>query len=154
MCQAWRMELIYEFTMRAQLGETLIVGPTAVGVRMVVGVTAGTAHGDRINGEFIPPGGDWITIGPDGYGRLDVRAQLRTTDGAVIYVHYTGVLEMAKVQDKMLSGEEGSFDDAYFRTTPRLETGDERYAWVNHTVFVGRGRVLPGAVEYEVFRVT
>jgi hypothetical protein len=46
------------------------------------------------------------------------------------------------------------FDDHYYRTTPRLETGDERYAWVNQTVFVGRGRIIPGGVGYEVYRVT
>jgi hypothetical protein len=37
----------------------------------------------------------------------------------------------------------------------RLETGDERYAWVNQTLFVADGRVHPGpVVEYRVHRVT
>ena len=38
--------------------------------------------------------------------------------------------------------------------TPRLETGDERYGWVNHTAFVGRGRLIPGGAAYEMYRVT
>jgi hypothetical protein len=50
--------------------------------------------------------------------------------------------------------EESSFADQYFRSTPRIETGDERYAWVNQTVFVAQGRLIPGGVEYEVYRVT
>jgi hypothetical protein len=38
-------------------------------------------------------------------------------------------------------------------TNPRLETGDERYAWVSTTFFVGQGHILPGrVVEYRVSR--
>ncbi|KIU16031.1 DUF3237 family protein, partial [Mycolicibacterium llatzerense] len=40
-------------------------------------------------------------------------------------------------------------------TTPRLECGDPKYAWVNQTIFVGQGRIQPGpVVEFQVFRVT
>ena len=46
------------------------------------------------------------------------------------------------------------FGDHYFRATPRLETGDERYSWVNTTLFVAEGRVTESGVEYRVFRVT
>ena len=50
------------------------------------------------------------------------------------------------------AGERSSdYADHYFRTAPRLETGDERYAWVNRTLFVGEGRLHPGpVVEYRV----
>ena len=148
------MELIPEFTMRAFLGEVFDIGATPVGMRTVVDVTGGGVKGARLTGELVGPSGDWLTVGSDGFGRLDVRTQIRTEDGALIYGHYDGVLELAGVQTTMAEGLEGSFDDAYFRTTPHLETADERYGWVNHTVFVARGRTLPGAVEYEVFRVT
>jgi hypothetical protein len=50
--------------------------------------------------------------------------------------------------------EETDFGDQYFGTLPRLETGDDRYGWVNQTVMVGRGRLIPGGVAYEVYRVT
>jgi hypothetical protein len=37
---------------------------------------------------------------------------------------------------------------------PRLETGDQRYKWVNQTQFLGQGRLVPGpTVEYRVYRV-
>jgi hypothetical protein len=35
-----------------------------------------------------------------------------------------------------------------------METGAPAYAWVNTSLFVGRGRIAPGGVEYELFRVT
>lgn len=34
-----------------------------------------------------------------------------------------------------------------------IETGDERYAWVDTTFFIGEGRILPGlGVEYRPWR--
>ena len=94
-------------------------------------------------------------VGPDGFGRLDVRGQLQTDDGAVLYLSYTGLLDRnAKVQAATASGGETRYDDQYFRTRPRIESGDPRYAWVNTTMFVARGRIVPGGVEYEAYRVT
>ncbi len=41
----------------------------------------------------------------------------------------------------------------YLFTNPRIKTGDERYAWVNTTFFIGEGHILPGlGVEYRVWR--
>jgi hypothetical protein len=35
-----------------------------------------------------------------------------------------------------------------------METGDERYAWVHRTMFIGQGRAVAGpAVKYRVFRL-
>ena len=86
---------------------------------------------------------------------MDVRLQLRTDDGAAIYVQYHGLLEInAVVAQAMATGGGTTYEDQYFRTTPRLESGDARYQWVNQTLFVGRGHVVEGGrVEYEVYRV-
>lgn len=92
--------------------------------------------------------------------RLDVRFQIVTDDGACIYVSYPGVIQLTdKLKAAMMSTdavwpEETSYDDQYFRATPRLETGDERYAWVNQTVFLARGRITSNGVGFEVYRVT
>lgn len=59
------------------------------------------------------------------------------------------------VQKAMETGGETGYGDQYFRTAPRMETGDPRYAWVNQSLFVGEGRVYPGlGVQYRVSRVT
>ena len=51
-------------------------------------------------------------------------------------------------------GKATRFEGQYCRTTPRMETGDPRYAWVNHSLFVGGGRAIEGlGVEYRVHRV-
>lgn len=149
------MELVYECTYRADLDPNrLAVGPGPFGTRVVASVTGGWCKGDRLNGTFSGAAADWMLIGNDGFIRLDVRAQLVTNDGATIYVSYTGLLEMnAKVMAAQ-GGGETQFEDQYFRISPRMETGDPRYAWVNKTLFVAQGRVAKGAVEYQVFRIS
>jgi hypothetical protein len=125
------------------------------GQRIYLQVTEGAATGQRFNATAFGGGGDWILVGPDGYARIDVRLQFRTDDGANVYIQYFGVLEMnAAALQAMTTGARTSYEDQYFRTTPRVETGDERYAWMNRSVFVARGHVIEGpGVEYEVFRV-
>ena len=148
------MELVYEFTFTAEL-KAVAVGPGPYGERTIFEVLGGEVTGDRIRGRM-GTGADWILAGPDGYGRLDVRATLHTHDGANLYVQYFGVVEYTAAALAAVAGERSSdYDAHYFRTTPRLETGDQRYAWVNQTLFVAEGRIHPGpVVEYRVHRVT
>ena len=53
----------------------------------------------------------------------------------------------------LATGGETDFGEQYFRTTPRFETGDDRYSWMNTRLFLAEGRVVPGAIEYRVYRV-
>jgi hypothetical protein len=148
------MELAHEFDFHADMGTPLMPGNGPRGTRIIGIVAGGWVKGDRINGVLAGPGADWALLGAVGWSEIDVRAQIQTVDGAVLYMTYTGVLETnEKVMAAFMGGPETAFDDHYFRTTPRLETGDARYLWVNHTIFVARGRLVPGAVEYEVYRI-
>ena len=85
---------------------------------------------------------------------VDVRVQVETHDAAFLYVQYVGLLELnAPVMTATETDRGTEFDDQYFYTNPRFETGDPRYAWVNTTFFVGEGRLIPGpGVEYRVWR--
>jgi uncharacterized protein DUF3237 len=148
--------LEYEFGYRASLKPPLPVGPGPYGTRLFFEVTEGTFEGKRLKGKILTGGGDWLLVGADGFGRLDVRAQFVTDDGAAIYLSYFGLLEMnAKIQAVVADTKLGSdFGDQYFRTNPRFETGDPRYAWLNQTLFLAEGHFLPGrTVEYKVYRV-
>lgn len=150
------MELEHEFDFWATLKEPLVVGPGPFGTRMFLEVVEGEVSGPRIKGSVLSGGGDWLLVGADGWGRVDVRTQLALDDGAVILATYLGVLEMnQKVLEALQRLDGTDFGDQYFRTTPRLETGDDRYAWVNQTVFVAEGRIHPDrGVAYRVHRVT
>ncbi len=150
------MDLAYEFTYRAQLKPPVAVGPGPLGDRQVFEVIGGEVEGERLSGRILSGGGEWFLVGPDGFGRIDVRFQIETGDGAFVYAQYVGLLELNEAVMGFISGEreETEFGDQYFRIAPRLESGDPRYAWVNQALFVAEGRGYPGyGVEYRVFRV-
>jgi hypothetical protein len=71
-------------------------------------------------------------------------------------VQYFGVIEYTDAALAANAGRRSSdYGEHYFRTAPRLETGDPRYDWVNRTLFVAEGRLHPGpVVEYRVHRLT
>lgn len=145
----------HEFTMRAVVESARMVGAGPSGMRMVAAVTTGTVAGERLNGEISGPGADWIRVGGDGFGRVDVRLQIRTDDSALIYVTYDGLLEMnakvvAAVGDRTL---ETGWDDQYFRTAPVFETGANQYEWLQQSLFVAKGRITTDGVEFAVSRV-
>jgi hypothetical protein len=149
-------ELAFEFEYFAKLSRADF-GPGPFGNRVLYrGSGGGTVKGARLNGFLEAPGGDWFLSGSDGFGRVDVRANIRTIDGAFVYLQYLGLVKLTPAVVAMLSGEPVPTGDEgqYFFIHPRLETGDARYAWVNQTMFLGEGRVSVGPrVDYRVYRV-
>ena len=147
------MKLDYLMTYRAELKPPVNVGQGPLGVRQIYDVTGGTFEGPKLRGTILPSGADWLLIGADGIGRLDVRATFKTDDGAHIYVQYPAVLDFTPVAEKLARGEAIEFGETYFMTTPRFETGDERYAWLNRIVAVAEGRGGGDWVEYRVYQL-
>jgi hypothetical protein len=146
------VELEHAFDYRVQLAPPVQIGAG----RLFYEALGGEVSGPAVNGEVLRGGGDWALVGGDGWVRLDVRGQVRTDDGAFLYISYPGLVEVNDAMQRALAaGGDTGFDDQYFRITPRIETGDERYRWMTHSLFVGRGRTTSGpGVAYEVFRVT
>jgi len=150
------MELVHEFTFTAVLADVVPVGDGPYGSRRIREVLRGEVNGSRIRGRVGSGGADWVLVGPDGWGRLDVRLTIHTHDDAHLYVQYFGVIEYTDAALAANAGRRSSdYGEHYFRTAPRLETGDPRYDWVNRTLFVAEGRLHPGpVVEYRVHRLT
>lgn len=142
--------------MRVQVSPTRAVGVGPFGFRGVAEVTGGTVSGARLNGAVVAPGADWVLGGTDGWARLDVRLQIATDDGALVYVAYDGLLERNATVRAALAepAAETAWDDQYFRTAPHFECGAPGYEWLHHCLFVARGRIAPAGVEYEIFRLT
>ncbi|MGR8949821.1 MAG: DUF3237 domain-containing protein [Gammaproteobacteria bacterium] len=138
----------------AELEAPLDLGATPFGNRVIVEVTGGEISGDKIKGKFRNfAAADWLTMTED-YGHLDVRATIETHDGALIYLEYFGKLELTEgVQAALAGGGETDYGDQYFMTSPRMQTGDPRYLWVNNIVCVSEGRLRSGRVEYNVYQV-
>jgi hypothetical protein len=145
-------ELEHLYDMRAELDAPQPIGLTPLGMRQTWIVTGGSLEGPRMKGEVLPGGGDWARIRSDGGVQLDVRATAKTDDGAFIHTQYSGLIIMTpEVQQRVFSAEDVPLDEYYFFTNPMFQTGHEKYAWLNDVVAVGRGKVVPGAVEYRVW---
>jgi hypothetical protein len=69
--------------------------------------------------------------------------------------HY-GLLEMNDaVTNALKNGSATTFEQQYFRTSPRFETSDSKWAWLQQNVFIGQGRIIQGpGVEYNLFRIS
>ncbi len=130
-----------------------IIGPGPFGTRQLFEVLGGEFKGPRLSGKVLPSGGDWMLLGADNVGRLDVRMMLETQDEGLIYMQFSGILE---VNDRVVACWSGTlepdFGDAYYVTTPRFETGDKRYAWLNRLVGLAEGKVGHNRVDYRIYR--
>jgi hypothetical protein len=130
------------------------LGETPQGRRRIIGITGGRFSGERLAGRVLAGGADWQVIRADGVAELDARYTLETSDGALIYVRNRGYRHGSpEVLKKLSSGESVDPSLYYMRTTPRFETGDARYAWLNRILCVATGARRPAAVELEVFEV-
>jgi len=148
------MKLEPLFSYHAVLRDALDIGHGPFGQRLIVEVDGGAFEGPQLRGTIRKAGcADWLTMSDD-YGHLDVRATFETHDGAYIYVEYRGHIELTDAVRAALGGSgQTEFGEAYFVTSPRMQTGDPRYRWVNNLVCVAQGRLRPGRVEYQVYAV-
>lgn len=151
-----RLEFEFEFHGHFATPYKMGTDPGPFGVREFYETLGGEVTGERISGDLLRGGGDWLLISNDGWGHLDVRSQIKTHDGAFILLSYHGSIELNDaVRTAIDTGADTAFSDQYFHIAPRLETGDSRYSWVNNTVFAAKGRIIAGGgVQYLVSRVS
>lgn len=120
-------------TATVDVAAPIAVGKTPAGVRSIGEIRAATVTGEKISATLAGvAAADWILV-TGRVGNIDVRMTLKTQDGALIYVSYTG---------KLLLAREGG---PLAIVTPTFETGDERYAWLNDIQAIGRGTLAPGS---------
>jgi len=121
-----------------------MLGPTWVGQRIIQEFLSVRLDGERVRATMIAKAGaDWLTLGGDGRATIDIRVLLQTDDGAQIFVTLEG---RAHWPDQLGQGP--------IFSTARLESGDERYAWVNTLPLVSKGSVTAGrTVAHELFQL-
>ena len=130
------------------------LGDAPQGRRRIINITGGRFSGERLSGRVLPGGADWQVIRTDGVADLDARYTLETDDGALIYVRNWGYRHgPAEVLKQLADGKNVDSSMYYMRATPRFETGDARYSWLNRIICVATGARRPAAVELEVFEV-
>jgi hypothetical protein len=139
---------------RAEVEEPYLLGRTLAGERRVVPIAGGEIEGPRIRGEILPGGADWQVVCDDGTALLEARYTVRTDDGALVYVRNHGLRHgPEQVLSRIQRGEPVDPSEYYFRSTPRFEAGDERYAWLNRILAVGSGARLAREVHLDIYAI-
>ena len=94
---------------------------------------------------MLPDGSaDWLLLRADGVLELDLRATLRTDDGALISMRSFGLRHgPSEVMAAIGRGETVNPATYYFRTTPRFETAHPAYTFLNRLVAVASGDRRP-----------
>ncbi len=142
------------FTITISVERLHDVGTTPFGTRHIDLLGPGRFEGPRLKGEVLTGGIDRKLLRGDGAMVPNVRLVLRTDDGALIYMHYTGVRHgPADVMRRIAAGEAVDPKEYYLRNTPYFETAAPRYDWLNRIVAVGVGRRMPDCAAYDVFEI-
>jgi hypothetical protein len=146
-------ELTYTVTTTQPLEPT---AGSPLGSRQYWQISAATLSGDRITATLAATGVDWMAMSPDGFWRPDVRAQFVTDDGAVVLMHYTGLVQQTAAFREAAEADRASdWADQYMRLAIQFDTGADKYRWLNTSLYVAAGRLLgTGKIEYAVHRVT
>lgn len=118
----------------------------------------GWVKGPKIKGTLLTPTADWLRVMPSGSSRVDVRGTIKTDDGALIYITYSGVISDSKESfARYMKGEVLTSKDHYFVIAPTMQTSSEKYAWLNHVQFVGKAAEVKAGedsfVKYDIYVV-
>jgi hypothetical protein len=136
------------------LAAPLELGDAPHGRRRIIDITGGRFWGERLSGRVLPGGADWQIVRRDGVAELEARYTIETGDGALIYVENRGLRHgPAEVIEKLGQGISVDPSLYYMRATPRFETGDARYSWLNRIVCVATGARRAAAVELEIYEI-
>jgi uncharacterized protein DUF3237 len=139
---------------RADVGQPQLIGTALLGERRIVPILGGQVEGPHLRGRVVPGGADWQVVASDGTAQLEARYTIETHDGALVYVRNLALRQgPPEVLERIRLGEEVDPSEYYFRSTPRFECGDPRYAWLNRIIAVASGARLANEVLLDVYAV-
>lgn len=136
------------------LAPPIEMGEARRGRRRIIPIVGGTVAGERLSGRVLDLGADWQTVFGDATAELDTRYAIETYDGAIVEIRNFGYRTGApEVIAALARGDDIDPALHYMRTSPRFETGDPRYAWLNSRIFIGTGMRRALSVHIGVFEV-
>jgi hypothetical protein len=111
--------LEYMYTAYADCKAGLYESQTPKGIRTAIPIVGGNFTGPRLNGKILNLGADWGLTDPrTGIFSADTRYQLKTNDGANIFIQ--------------TAGSEQPSGTSHLRV--QFETGDKEYYWLNSVI--------------------
>jgi hypothetical protein len=87
---------------------------------------------------------------------LDVRATIKTDDGALIYISYNGIFkDSEETEARAAKGQVLTSRDLYFVIAPTMQTSAKKYDWLNSVQCIGKVASYKSGsyVKYDIFIV-
>lgn len=137
------MDLLPFCALTASTHRPEFAASTPAGRRVIVSITEARLVGDDfVAFQVGTAAADWLLTWPDGTAMPDVWMTIATADGARLFAQYHGRADW--------TAGPGS-NDVFIAMT--FETADERYLWMNKSMFVGRGGLSDDGVRYTIYRL-
>lgn len=144
------------FSIDIQVEKPLVVGQDAEhGRRQMILIKEGGKVSGKITGEVLPFGVDSQVIRPDGFTELVARYAIKLEDGNTIYINNAGVRRISD-PDAAKQAAQGKIVDpkyVYFATVPTFETYNEKYKWMEKSIFICYATRLPDKVLLKFYEV-
>lgn len=143
------------FSIDIQVDKPLVVGQDAEhGRRQMILITSGKVTG-KITGEVLPFGVDSQVIRPDGFTELVARYAIKLDDGNTIYINNAGVRRISDPEAAKQAAQGKIVDPkfVYFATIPTFETYNEKYKWMEKSIFICYATRLPDKVLLKFYEV-
>lgn len=137
-----------------RVGSPVELEASARGSRRLIPILGGTISGRDFTGRILPLGYDDQLIRTDRVADLHAEYAIEFGDGSRAMVTNVGVrVADAEVTAALLRDEPVPAERVYFRTTPRIACGADRWAWLSEVVFLGCGMRRPGVVDMDFYIV-
>jgi hypothetical protein len=147
-------DLEYVCELKVKLNMPYIVGETPYGIRRIIPIIGGTVEGPKIKAEILPGGADWQIVRKDGVAELEAHYQMKTDDGAIIYIKNVGLrVATPEVAARIGRGEKVNPSEYYFRAIPKFEAPVGKYEWMNNSIFLCTGERNPDNVVIKVWKL-
>jgi Protein of unknown function (DUF3237) len=133
------LKLEHVFDLRLSFGEELRIGPTSLGHSRVIHLVAGgTVSGPRLSGVVIPNSGSDAPCRAEDRTVIEGELMIRAHDGTLILMKNAGYAPSV-LPSAPWRTDQPEFARASLCLSPKFEAPDGPHAWLNRTVFVGKG---------------
>jgi hypothetical protein len=116
----------------------------------------GQVAGAGIHGVVVAADTNWHAVAAPGYRGITSELLIHTTADGPIEARFSGIVELTRTVRTVISGgvRLTEYGDQYFFTHADLHARASAHDWINHTIFVAEGRLLPGPmIEYRLYQL-
>ncbi|KAF3385097.1 hypothetical protein F1880_003135 [Penicillium rolfsii] len=145
-------KLTHLFTLRCAVDPPMEIGNGPYGRRRCVPIMSGSVRGPYFNGQVVPGGADFMLVEDNQTTHVNTNYVIKSDDGALLYIRTEGTRAgPPEVLKALMEGGPVDPSKYWFHLHVKIETGHEKYKWMNDRVIIGRATRAKGEVAYDAY---